>query len=181
MTSFTSNNLKTQIQGVIIHYSDKKFGTILGDDTKQYYFYWKDFKSRADVQCIHKGARVEFEPDIDAKRGSDVARHCHLLDTSHIKTYATPKKIFESKTLDTGFWDVFQLSDDVLNATAESKLEALNKLKENAVLMGANALLEIVISDNSKDDEKIYCATARPAVLGQKDVNGEKLREELKM
>lgn len=182
MVSANNLELKKPMRGTISQYSPKKWGHILGEDGKQYYFYWKDFSVRSDVRCLVEGLVVEFEPAIDPKRGNDIARHCHLLDTSNIKTYATPEKIFESRSSDTSYWEILGLGCEpirvVSHLSAQDALEALKKLAQS---YGANALLEIFSQKSQEQETACYFISATPAVIGVKDVNGSSNLEELKV
>jgi|GEM_PF-1389507 len=182
MVSIDNLELKNSIRGTISQYSPKKWGYILGEDGKQYYFYWKDFSARSDVRCLVKGAAVEFEPAIDPKKGSDIARHCHLLNTSHVKTYATPEKIFESRSLDTSYWEILELgSEKISSASYLSAHDALETLKNIALSYGANALLEIFSQKSHEQEKAYYSVSAIPAVIGVKDANGNSTLEKLKV
>lgn len=174
--------LKKPMRGVISQYSSKKWGYIFGEDCKEYYFFWKDFSSRSDVRCIIEGASVEFEPGIDPKRGTNIARHCHLLDTSNITTYATPEKIFESRSLDTSYWEILELgSEKICAASILSAQDALEILKKVAQSYGANAILEVFSQESQEQENAYYSISAIPAVIGVKDVGGSSTLEELKV
>lgn len=183
MTSVDCLQLKSSIKGTISQYSPKKWGYILSDDGEQYYFYWKDFSSKNDVRCVYEGARVEFEPGIDPKKGTHIARFCHLLDTSNITTYLTPEKIFESRSLYTNYWEVLELGRTKLKMQSSiSMKDSLNKLKDLAQSFGANALLELVVEESfSENEQKQYCTSATPAVVGVKDVSANVTLKELKI
>lgn len=159
--------------------SDKDYGFIKGDDSKDYFFH-KSSINKHDLKKICDGALVSFEQKATPKGYNAIT--ISINSTSKIN-YNTPDKIYTSKISSIKGWDIIDMSNWIVyGSSRHSPDEAKNDMLHGISLVGANTALNIEYykttgSEAGTGNGTYYYAIhnfrGRPANIGKKNLTGK--------
>ncbi|HEY0682061.1 MAG TPA: cold shock domain-containing protein [Steroidobacter sp.] len=131
------------MKGIIRSYlPEKKYGFIEGSDGKAYFFHENEFRNRSQIAQLCEQAIVEF--DQQATPRGYKARNCILVDASQVPTYTTPDEFIASRSSSVRGWEIIERGNWIVHGTScDSPDSARQAVRENAMRVGANALVEL--------------------------------------
>jgi len=131
------------MNGTIITYlPSKKYGFIKGDDGKDYFFHANEFVNKSQINMICEDAIVTFDEKATPKGYK--ALKCSLINASDILTFTLPEFFITSKSSVINGWDIIEYGNwIVLGHSRHSPEDAKNDAIDNAIAIGANALIDL--------------------------------------
>ena len=131
------------MQGTIRSFiEEKSFGFIDGEDGKSYFVHATSFKDPSQIAKLCDGATVSFDATPTVKGYK--AKFCSLVDPNVSVSYREPDDFVTSKTNQVRDWEVVDLSNWEVHSSLDQSIDdALACAKQNAIQIGANALLNL--------------------------------------
>ncbi len=163
--------------GSIKHYlHQKKFGFILGDDNKDYFFHENALIHPSQVSQIVDGALVEFDPTVSPKGYK--ATKVSIKSMAAVAKFIVPDAIVTSKTDTVNGWEILQECEWVITASDQGDPENVRSTVKNlARSIGANGLTYMTYrkSTGSQGNYQftVHNITGRPVVLGRRNLSGK--------
>lgn len=154
----------------------KRFGFILGDDNKDYFFHENALLSSSQASQIMDGALVEFEPTVSPKGYK--ATKVSIKSMATVAKFKVPDSIVTSKTDTVKGWEILQECEWVI--TASDKGDPANvrsTVKNLAKSIGANGVTCMTYRKSTGSEGNynftVHNITGRPVILGRRNLSGE--------
>lgn len=154
----------------------KKFGFILGDDNKDYFFHESALVSPSQISQIVDGALVEFEPTVSPKGYK--ATKVSIKSMAAVARYTVPDSVVTSKTDTVKGWEILQECEWVITASDKGDPDNVRSTVKNlARSIGANGLTSMTYrkSTGSQGNYQftVHNITGRPVILGRRNLSGD--------
>lgn len=163
--------------GTIKNYlHQKKFGFILGDDNKDYFFHENTLVSISQVSQIVDGALVEFDPTVSPKGYKAV--NVSIKSMADVAKFIVPDSIVTSKTDIVNGWEILQECEWVITASDKGDPDNVRSTVKNlAKKIGANGLICMTYRKSTGSEGNyqftVHNITGRPVVVGRRNISGK--------
>lgn len=166
---------------------EKQYGFIKGDDNKDYFFHYSNFKNKNNLSKICENLHVEFEQKATPKGYAAI-----LIEPIHSDItigYIVPDDFFTSKYNEIKGWEIVDMSDWVVHGSSrQSPDSAKDDMIKGARLISANALLNVEYYKTTGSEPgtgkgtyyyTIHNFKGRASNIGKKKSNGEYSKADL--
>jgi len=190
------NNLEAKVVGsdmkgrIKTYLPKKKYGFIIGEDGRDYFFHTDYFAHQNQVPKIRDKGMVVFTQTATPKGYQ--ARKCFLVFPSEKNSkqakprqryYIVPNKFFISKSNDTNAWDIIHNIGIVSSSSSDSPDGARRSLFSEAQRRGGNALINYryykTTEASGNYQYTIHNCRGTVLILARPDQNGKLLWEDL--
>ena len=121
---------------------EKKYGFIIGDDKKDYFFHTSSLKDLKDVEKLDSGLYLEYEQKATPK--GYTAIDITIVKEQNARKYAVPETIYTSKFNYIKGWETIEFSEwEVHGSSRNSPDDAKNSMIKGAERVGANCVLNM--------------------------------------
>jgi len=159
---------------------EKQYGFIKGDDGKDYFFH-KSSMVDASAEIID-GALVEFDPGVTPKGYK--ATKIVVMSQSDTDSFVTPDSMILSKKNTVDGWEILEECDWVVTASGRGDPKLVKEeVKQMVRSVGGNGATYLCYSTTTGSEGNhnftIHHYTARPVLLGRRNLSGPYTRDNL--
>ena len=160
--------------------TSKGYGFIIGEDDKDYYFKFCNFKG--NIEKIAEGISVSFSPNANHK--GYFATDIHMVCSKDSINYALPENTIYTKSGSINGWEIIERTDwRIMGTSPDGPDDAKREMLYHARNVGATGLTEVSYSKStgSRGNYRftIHHYTGNAVKLAKKSTTGTHTRESL--